>query len=554
MRANSAIRGHSAIRLSIIQDLCTLLNSDVVPLLPKRGTVSASGDLIPLAYLAAFIEGKDYAKGSCQTENAKDNKDREIISSVEALKRAGLAPQVLQPKEVLTIVNGTSASTAEAALAVADAHILMLLSQAITALDVEVMKGTKESFHHFIHESRPHKGQIEVAKNILHILKDSKLCEDFEQTENGVKPTLRQDRYSLRTTPQWLGPQLETIQVAHDVIQVELNSTTDNPIMDYKTGRIYHGGNFQATSIAVAMEQVRIAIQHIGKLVYAQHLEVINKDMNKGLPANLAFSSPSLDYGLKGVEISMSSYMAELSYVANTVTNHVHSTDLNNQNINSVALISARATKKAVKLCQMMMSAHIYALLQAVDLRARDFTFFQKLSQCLSLWLQEALTSVLDEKELAGEPAQALKERLIRIACLLCQENQNMDPEARFTKAYNILFSELYDSLSSMECKNVDLKTLKISKQRMIELTMEIFEETNRVFMETSPVETLLGGTYHLYEFFRETKGLKMNRGSLTDASHGETIGKIFDTISSWEIVPVLMKCFEGIEGEKKTA
>lgn len=553
LRANSAIRGNSGIRLSIIKDLCTLLNRDVVPLLPKRGSVSASGDLIPLAYLAAFLEGKDYAKGSVSQEGKCE---KEILSSVEALKAAGLEPQALHAKEVLALVNGTSACAAEASLTLADAHVLMLLAQAITALDVEVMKGTKESFHSFIHESRPHKGQIEVAKNILHILQDSKLCEDFDQNEKGVKPTLRQDRYSLRTTPQWLGPQLETISNAHSVLEIELNSTTDNPIIDPETGKFYHGGNFQATSVAVAMEQVRVAVQHIGKLIYAQHLEVINKDMNKGLPANLAFSPPSLDYGMKGVEISMSSYMAELSYVSNTVTNHVHSTDLNNQNINSVALISARATKKAVELCQMMFSAHIYALLQAVDLRARDGMFFEKLEKCLSIWLREMLSKViLDEKTLVSEKVQALEQKLIKIACLLCQEGQNLDVEARFTKAYNILFSEVFDGLSDLDCKEINLKDLKVYKQRMIESTIEIFNEINEALLRNpTPGDALLGRTLPLYQFFREQKGLKLNKGTNKDISHGESIGKIFETIKNWEMVPALMKCFEGIETNEKVA
>jgi phenylalanine ammonia-lyase len=548
IRANSLMRGNSAIRLSVIENMCTLLNKDVIPLLPKRASVSASGDLIPLAYLAAFLEGAEYSKGSCQLDK---DQDRKILPATEALKHAGISPEKLQPKEVLAIVNGTSASAAEAGLALGDAHILMLLSQVVTALNVEAMKGTKESFHSFIHESRPHPGQIEVARNILHMLEDSKLCKDYDQLEKGVKPALRQDRYSLRTTPQWLGPQLETMMHAHDTIEIELNSTTDNPIIDPKTGKVYHGGNFQGTSVAVAMENIRIGIQHIGKLIYAQHLEIINKDTNRGLPANLAFSRPSLDYGMKGVEISMASYMAELSYVCNTVTNHVHSTDLHNQNINSVALISARATKKAIRICQMMFAAHIYALLQAIDLRIRDLVFFEKLREGVSVWMQDIFNEVLGKSAANAESIKIEKERLATIACLLCQENQNVDPEARFAKAYHILFSEVMDSLSELGCSTVDLKTLEIYRERMIDATLEIFNESNEVFMEKTDAKSLLGKTYNLYKYFREEKELKMNRGTAKDLSHGEVIAKIHEAIRSWEIVPVLMECVEGANDTK---
>jgi phenylalanine ammonia-lyase len=334
---------------------------------------------------------------------------------------------------------------------------------------------------------------------------------------------------------------------AHETLEIELNSTTDNPILDPKTGKVYHGGNFQGTSIAVAMENVRIGIQHIGKLVYAQFLEVVNKDTNRGLPANLAFSRPSLDYGLKGVEISVSSYMAKLSYVCNTVTNHVHSTDLHNQNINSVALISARATKKAIRICQMMFAAHLYALLQAIDLRIRDLVFFEKLREGVSVWMQNIFDEVLGKSATASaESMKMAKERLATIACLLCQENQNMDPEARFTKAYHILLSEVMNSLSELGCTKVNLKTLEVYRERMIDSTIEIYNEANEVFMESVDAKTVLGKTYNLYKFLREEKGVKMNKGDGKDISHGEAIAKIHETIRSWEIVPVLLECTEG--------
>ena len=162
--------------------------------------------------------------------------------------------------------------------------------------------------------------------------------------------TLRQDRYPLRTAPQFLGPQIEDLLSAVETITIECNSSkyrsssqkrqtklflfylaTDNPLVDGQTGSVHHGGNFQAMSVTNAMEKTRVAIHHIGKLLFAQCTELLNPTMNRGLPPSLAATDPSLNYHAKGLDIAAAAYVGELGYLANPVSTHVQSAEMHNQ-------------------------------------------------------------------------------------------------------------------------------------------------------------------------------------------------------------------------------
>lgn len=182
------------------------------------------------------------------------------------LSRLNIQPLDLLPKEGLAIVNGTAPSCSVSVSALHDAHFLLLLSQATTAMCVEALIGTAASFDPFLSDvARPHPGQIEVAANIRHALFQSKLAREHD--EGNLTERLRQDRYSLRTAPQWLGPQIEELLSAHHTIVTEINATTDNPLIDASRGDKGNicGGNFQGTSLTVAMEKVRIGLQHVGE-------------------------------------------------------------------------------------------------------------------------------------------------------------------------------------------------------------------------------------------------------------------------------------------------
>ena len=284
IRLNSLASGTSGVKIDTIQSLVQLLENDIIPIIPLRGSISASGDLSPLSYIAGTMQGKPSL-----TVWTGDKVERQVARADVALARASIKPIQFGPKEGLAIVNGTAASAAAGALAVHEACFQAMLSQILTAMAVEALCGTDESFDPFFAEVRPHPGQEETAQNIYAFLKDSQLV----YRNDGSEDSLRQDRYSIRTTPQWIGPALEDLLLAYQQITTELNSVTDNPLIDAKRDRILHGGNFQAKSVTSAMEKTRQSCQTIGRMLYVQCTELINPATNRELPPNLVIDEPS---------------------------------------------------------------------------------------------------------------------------------------------------------------------------------------------------------------------------------------------------------------------
>ncbi|KAK0469011.1 phenylalanine ammonia-lyase [Desarmillaria tabescens] len=373
MRMNSMIRGHSGVRWDVLEKFAHMLNANILPLVPLRGSISASGDLTPLSYLAGAATGNPFIRVNCGPPG-----NRTITTSKDALAIAGIEPLVFQAKEPLSVVNGTSFSAAVAALAVYDAAHLSLLALACTALTVEALHGARGSFAPFIHAiARPHPGQVEAAQCIWSLLEGSKFAknDDPEVRLNEDPGVLRQDRYAMRTSPQYLGPQLEDIHAAVKTIDLECNASSDNPLIEAETQTIHLGGNFQAMAVTNAMEKTRLALDHIGKLAFAQSSEILNPHINKGLPPSLAATDPSLNYHAKGLDVVMAAYVTELGYLANPASTHSQAAEMHNESVNSMALLSARATISSLEVLAMLISSHLYILCQALDLRAMQHDF-----------------------------------------------------------------------------------------------------------------------------------------------------------------------------------
>ncbi|KAJ5339388.1 Phenylalanine ammonia-lyase [Penicillium brevicompactum] len=377
-RANQNLRGHSAIRKCVLDSLLDLLNNDIIPMVPLRGTISASGDLMPMSYIAGAITGNPDV--FCQV--GKGSKTR-VMPASEALQQSGLSASGLGPKEGLGLINGTAPSVAVASMVLYDAQQLALLSQMLTAFSSECLAGNVEWAQPFCHDTRPHPGQSEVAANIRHFLKGSEFVVGLTSRKK-TGEGLCQDRYSTRTAPQWAGPYLEDLLLAQEQLEVELNSTSDNPIVDTSDlsedaeGAVYSGGNFQAASVTSAMDKTRLAIQMIGRMLWSQVTEIINPVTNNGLEANLNASDRE-NYTMKGIDINMSAYMSELAALAAPVSAHVMSAEMHNQGINSLALISARRTMEAVDLLGHMSACHLFVCCQAADLRANHKRFIASL-------------------------------------------------------------------------------------------------------------------------------------------------------------------------------
>ena len=228
VRCNSNIRGHSAVSLPVVSAILELLRGKITPIVPLRGSISASGDLMPLSYIAGAIQGNpDTFVWTSLPEG-----QHKILDSQQALDRAGIDPIVLGPKEGLSLINGTAPSAAVASLALHDAHELAILSQLLTTLTSEALAANVEWAHPFLAQVRPHSGQIEAAQNIRTFLSGSKLINGLETKTDRFKAGLAQERYALRSSPQWIGPQMEDSSTAADQLRIELNSTSDNPIVN----------------------------------------------------------------------------------------------------------------------------------------------------------------------------------------------------------------------------------------------------------------------------------------------------------------------------------
>ncbi|MCJ1311315.1 hypothetical protein MMC25_004986 [Agyrium rufum] len=373
VRLNSIASGVSGVRVCTIETLMKLLAHNITPQIPIRGSISASGDLSPLSYIGGVMQGKPTIMAYA---GQRSSGKRRVVRADVALAEAEITPIKLAAKEGLAIVNGTAVSAGVAALALHEAHCQAILAQILTAMSVEGLAGTDESFDPFFAKVRPHMGQRESAFNIQSFLVGSKLV----YRNNGLEEaSLRQDRYSIRTASQWIGPILEDFQLAHQQVTTELNSVTDNPLLDGE--RMLHGGNFQAASVRSAMEKVRQGCESLGRMLSVQCTELINPATNRGLPPNLVVDEPSESFIWKGSDIMVAALQSELGFLANPVGSHVQSAEMGNQALNSLALISARYTLDALAVLTQLSSVHLIALCQALDLRVMNTQYLAGLQK-----------------------------------------------------------------------------------------------------------------------------------------------------------------------------
>ncbi|KNZ63099.1 phenylalanine ammonia-lyase [Puccinia sorghi] len=529
-------RGHSAVRIELLDGLLNLLNLSITPLVPLRGTISASGDLAPLAYVAGAL---------CAHPDVyvidRSLQEPKILSSAECLKAHGISPIVLGPKEGLAIANGTAFSAAAASIAIFHSHILGLLSQVLTAMTVEAMVGQIGAFHPFIHQTaRPHPGQVEVAENIYRLLETSKLLSDQQAQHDDVerersKQILRQDRYPLRTAPQWIGPQLEDLLVAHQTISIELNSTTDNPLVDFDNGILHHGGNFQAASIATSMEKTRLAIAAIGKIMFAQVTELnklallfewtrTNSFINKGLPSCLNGHKPSTNYHTKGLDTSCAAYCSELQYLAGPVTTHVQSAEGHNQAINSLAFISARKTLEAIEILKMLMASHLYCLCQALDLRVFELRFKNMLGALFSEAVADSFGSQLSKGSMEGMVMGIIDRFWSRR-----ETTAALDTEERVRDGLECTVSVIVEAFE-LEKKQIPVGSVERFFSSSAKLIIRCLASLRTQGLDHHTVD-YLGGSRPLYEFVRGSLGVRVRQGDVVEEIQGPTIGGMVDRI-----------------------
>jgi histidine ammonia-lyase len=270
LRANALAKGYSGARVSTVELLLALLNAGVVPFVPARGSVGASGDLAPLAHLALPLVGE----GEAWVEGVR-------LTGAAALAAAGLEPIRLAAKEGLSLINGTQFMASMACLGLVRARRLARAADIACAMSLESLQGSRTSFMAAIHEARPHRGQLASAANVRLLLDGSAIIESHRWCDKV------QDAYSLRCAPQVHGASRDLLDYIESTVEIEINAATDNPLVLLEQGEIVSNGNFHGQPVAFALDCLVIAVAELANISERRVERMVNPSLSDGLPAFL---------------------------------------------------------------------------------------------------------------------------------------------------------------------------------------------------------------------------------------------------------------------------
>lgn len=351
-RLASLVRGWSGVSFELVTLLCEMLRLDILPLIPAEGSVGASGDLTPLSYVAGALAG----------ERRVLFKGREMMSA-DAFAEAGLKPIILRPKEALAVMNGTAVMSGLAALAFSRAVFLSSLSTRLTSLASLSLLGNPSHFDERLFSAKPHAGQMKVAARIR---------DDLSAFAARHAPSRLQDRYSIRCAPHVIGVLEDMAPVFRAMLETEINSANDNPLIDPESGDILHGGHFYGGHVAFVMDSMKNLVANIADLMDRQMALLVDTRFNNGLPSNLSGATGSraaLSHGLKALQIAASAWTAEALKLTMPASVFSRSTECHNQDKVSMGTIAARDALRVLELSEQVAAALTISVRQALRLR-----------------------------------------------------------------------------------------------------------------------------------------------------------------------------------------
>lgn len=352
LRINALAKGYSGIRLSTVDTMIAMLNKGVHPLIPEKGSVGSSGDLCPLAHMVLPMIGEGEAEYR-----------GEILPGKEAMEAAGISVIKLKAKEGLALINGTCAMLGVASLAVHDAEVLVKTADIAAALTVDALEGITTPYDPRIQLIRPHKGQIDAASNLRQILDGSKLA--TKQGEIRI-----QDAYSLRCLPQIHGASRMAYDYVRSVIETEINSVTDNPLIFPDNGDIFSGGNFHGQPVAIAMDTLGIAMAEYANVSERRIERLVNPQLS-GLPGFLTVEE-GINDGFMVAQYAAAALVSENKVLAHPASVDSIPTSANQEDHVSMGTIASRKAATIIEHVQNVLAIELICAAQAADFKGAD--------------------------------------------------------------------------------------------------------------------------------------------------------------------------------------
>lgn len=360
-------RGKSGVHIDALELLAAFINHDITPFIPQHGSVGASGDLVQLAHLALTLigEGEVFYKG-------------ELRPTAEVMAQLGLKPIQPHIREGLALTNGTAMMTGVGIVNLHDAKKLLAYAVLASVMVNEIVESYDDFLAPELNDLKNHRGQMRVAQWMSNIAATSKCLrkrevEMYHPHQETVFQHKVQPFYSLRCTPQILGPVYDTLSFCEKILEEELNAVDDNPIVDIETKTVYHGGNFHGDYVSLEMDKMKIAVTKLTMLMERQFNYLCHDKINETLPPFMNLGKLGLNYGVQAMQFTATSTTAECQTLSNPMYVHSIPNNNDNQDVVSMGTNSAILTKRVIENAYQVMAIHFIGIVQAVDcLRIQD--------------------------------------------------------------------------------------------------------------------------------------------------------------------------------------